>query len=440
MIEKKSFFKNIISLFIVQVANVLIPILTIPFVVRIIGPEKFGILNYTGAIVGYFILLINYAFNLTASRRIAQNKNDNTKINIIFNEVLGAQITLWVLSVIIFIFCIFLIPLFQQNIKVFIVTFLITIASVLNPDWLYQGMGNLQRQAFFNLFSKILFAIFLFFLIKKSDDFFFQPLALSIVQIIVTFISFKWAYFKYELKIKIPNLCMIINVLNRDKKLFFTSIIISLYTTTNIVILGNFANIIEVGYFTAAQKFIILAQSLILMPLTTTLFPLISEEFSKGLLNGLNIVKKIAPFIVFVMFSFGIFVIIFGNWFIDIYYGNNFERSKIIFTIMAFIPLIISISNIYGIQIMINLKLERIILKITIFGSIISLCINTLMVNSYGGIGAAIAWLITELFISISMAYYLYKIKIQVFSINSFHPYLLFRPLKDMIFSKKSVL
>ena len=437
MSEKKVLFKNITSLFIVQIANIFMPLLTIPYVVRVIGPEKFGIINYTGAIVGYFILLINYAFNLTASRRIAQNKNDKKKINQIFNEVLGAHILLWIFAVVIFIFCIIFLPVFQQNLKVFIATFLMTVACVLTPDWLYQGMGNLQRQAFFNLFSKIGFTIIILFLIKNADDFFLQPLALSIVQIMITFISLRWAIIKYNLKIKIPPLKAILEVLNKDKTIFFSSIVISLYTTTNIVILGSFASVIEVGYFTAAQNFIILSQSVIILPLTNALFPFIGGEFSKGEVNGINVVKKIAPYIVLIMFFLGIFLVTFGSWFLGVFYGDSFERSKLIFRIMAFIPFIISISNLYGIQIMLNLKLDKVILKITSTGAIISLCINALMVQYFGGLGAASAWLITELFITTSMGFYLYKIGIQIFSIKAFYPSQLFTPLNQVILKIK---
>jgi PST family polysaccharide transporter len=437
MTKQIIFFKNISSLFLVQIANILLPLLSIPYVVRIIGPEKFGLINYSGAIVGYFILLVNYAFNLTASRRIAQNKNDNKKISEIFNEVLGCQIILWILSFCLFVLCIFFIPVFQQNMKVFIVTYLITVACVFTPDWLYQGMGELQRLAFFNLITKIALTAFIIFIIKKPSDFFWQPFAMSIVQIFVTFTSLNWAMFKYKIKIKIPNFSILINVLNNDKIIFFSSIIISLYTTTNVVILGSLASKMEVGYFSAAQKFIILAQSLIVMPLTNSLFPFIGGEFSYSNINGINAVKKIAPLIVTLMFFLGVFLLTFGTFFIGEFYGSSFQKSKIIFQLMAFIPFIISISNLYGIQIMLNLKLDNVFFKITTAGAIISLLINAVMVRFYGGIGAASAWLITELFITISTGYYLYKIGIQIFSIKAFYPTVLFAPLNQIILKIK---
>ncbi len=433
MTEKIKLLRNISSLFIVQIANILLPMLSVPYVVRIIGPEKFGLINYSGAIIGYFIILVNYAFNLTASRRIAQNKTDNKRTNEIFNEVLGSQIILWIIAFVIFLICMVCIPVFQENNKIFIVTYLITIACVLTPDWIYQGMGDLQRLAFFNLMAKLFLTAFIFFIIRKPSDFFWQPLAFSLVQIFVTYFSLRWAMLKYKLIVKLPSFSVIINVLNNDKNIFFTSILINLYTTTNIVILGSLSSKTEVGYFSAAQKFIILSQSLIVMPLTNSLFPFIGAAFSEGIKNGIDTVKKIAPTIVVIMFTLGIFLLTLGTWFIGEFYGNSFLRSKSIFQVMAFIPFIISVSNLYGIQIMLNLKLDKVILIISGFGAVTSLFISVCLSYYFGALGTATAWLITELIITISMGCYLFKKGIQIFSIRGFYPPVLFAPFNQII-------
>jgi O-antigen/teichoic acid export membrane protein len=78
--EKKALISNISSLFSVEVANYILPMVSMPVIVRIIGPDKFGIINYAGAIVGYFVLIVNYGFDLTATRKIAQNKGDKLYI------------------------------------------------------------------------------------------------------------------------------------------------------------------------------------------------------------------------------------------------------------------------------------------------------------------------------------------------------------------------
>ena len=429
---RNKIFKNFSSLFLAQVANILLPLLSIPYIVRVIGPEKFGLINYSGAIIGYFVILVNYAFNLTASKRISQNNRDLKIINKIFNEVLGCQILLWLLAFLVFLICLFYVPIFQQNSKIFIVTFLITIASILTPDWIYQGMGDLHRQAFFNIATKLILTGLLFTLIKKPDDFFWQPFLLSISQVFVTFTSLYYAISKYNLTIDLPKFSVLINVLNEDSSMFFSSIIISLYTTTNIVILGILASKQEVGYFSAAQKFIILTQSLILVPITNTIFPYISSKFSEGIDSGINSVNKIAPIIILIMFLIGVVLFFIGPWIIIAFYGENFKNSGNIFRIMSFIPLVISISNLYGIQIMLNLKLDKIFLKIIIFGAFVSLFFNSFLVKNYGGFGAASSWLICELFISVIMGIYLFKNGIQIFSIRKYYPSELILSLRSL--------
>ena len=419
----------------VQIANMLLPLLSIPHFVRVIGPEKFGLINYSGAIVGYFVLLVNYSFNLSATRKVSQNNKNKIRINDIFNEVLGSQIILWLVSFLIFLCCLFYIPVFKDNYKLFMVTYLITISCVFTPDWLYQGMGDLQIIAFFNLLSKTVLTILIIYLINDPIYFYWQPLLISIIQILTTLISLFFALYKYKLNIKLPCIIKLLQVLNENKSIFFSSIIISLYTTTNIVILGSIVGKNEVGYFTAAQKFILIVQSLILVPLSNSLFPFIGEEFSKSIDNGILIVKKIAPLILIFTFIISIFLFFLGPWFLEAFYGNGFFKSKTIFKIMSFVPFIISISNLYGIQILLNMKLDKIFFKIISIGSIVSIFINLTISKFYGGLGAAYAWLFTEFFISSYMAFSLFKSGIQIFSIDSFRPTFIYASAKE-IFEK----
>jgi PST family polysaccharide transporter len=438
MSSKSHLFKNISSLFIVQVANVVLPIITVPIIVRIIGPYKFGLINYSAAIVSYFVLVISFAFNLTASRRMAHNKNDKHVSNNIFNEVLGAQLFLWLICSIIFVILLFTLPVFKTNQFLFFVTYCLTISTVLTPDWIYQGMGDLQRLAFFNLISKVFLSILVVIIIKKPEDFYLQPLSLSIVQIVVTFFSLVWAIKKYNFRIKLPTLKHIFSILNGDKLVFFSTIVISLYTTTNIVVLGAFTNESEVGYFTAAQKFILLAQSVLAMPLANALFPFISSEFGISQNKGIETVKKIAPFVFTFTFLLGLVMSTVGVWFIGIFYGNSFEKSKLLFLILSFVPFLISISNICGIQVMLNLNFKKQFFRITAVGAVCSMVINALLVVKIGSIGAAVAWLITELIVTLSMVYFLNSRGIYVFRMKDYAPKYLLNTIFNLLLKLKT--
>jgi O-antigen/teichoic acid export membrane protein len=121
----KRFAVNVASLFSVQIANFLLPLLTVPYVVRIIGPDKLGLLNFSQAYVTYFSLLINYGFDMAAVRAIAANRDDKEATNRIFSQVLAGKALLWVLSTVIFSAVSLTNPEFKGHLLLHVCTYLV---------------------------------------------------------------------------------------------------------------------------------------------------------------------------------------------------------------------------------------------------------------------------------------------------------------------------
>ena len=257
-------------------------------------------------------------------------------------------------------------------------------------------------------------------LIKQKQDYVYQPLAISISQILVGVYSFVYAIKRYELKVKLPAFKDVLAVLMEERLIFFSSIVMSLYTTTNIVILGAFSNNFEVGYYTGASRLITIAQALIAIPLAQSLFPFIGKSFGQSTTEGIKVVRKIAPIIVTFTFLSGLAMISIGPYFITLFYGAAFRQSAEIFRILSFIPFIVSISNIYGIQVMMNMRMDKAFFRITIIGAVSSIALNCIMVNLYGAVGAAITWVCTEAIITIMMGSYLSSHNIKIFTLDSF--------------------
>ena len=108
--SKKGVLKNVFSLGIVQLANYVFPFITIPIVSRIIGPDKFGVINFAAAFMTYFTLLINFGFDLSATRAITANRDNLAERDKIFNQVVLAKIILFTVSLVIFLICLFTVP------------------------------------------------------------------------------------------------------------------------------------------------------------------------------------------------------------------------------------------------------------------------------------------------------------------------------------------
>lgn len=418
--NRRAFARNISSTFLVQIANYVFPMISVPIIVRIIGPEKYGLISYAGAIITYFTLLINYSFNLTSARLVAQKKSSLKDLNEIFSKVLFAKFLLFFISTVLFGLCFLVFPVFLEHNRLFLSTYLICAAWVLTPDWFYQGMGELHRVAIFNLMSKVIFTIIILIVIQEPSDYYWQPLSFSLAQLAVAGFSCSWAIRRFKLAVKTPSLQSIIAMLYSDRLIFFSTVIITLYTSTNILILAFMASTLEVGYFTAAQRFVMIAQAIITIPLSQSIFPLISQSFAQGRPEGLNMVSRFAPFVVIGTFVLGIAMIVVGPFLIEIYYGDKFNESILMFQVMAIIPFVVSISNLYGIHTMLNMQMDNAFLRIVASGAVLSILFTGILSKHLGGLGASIAWLVSECVIAIVMGIYLWRNRVNIFSIRQF--------------------
>lgn len=424
MVKKKNqLLKNIFSLGTVQLVNYVFPLITVPYVSRIIGPDSYGIIHYATAFVGYFSLLIGYGFDLTATRRITKNSGDNHYVSHIFSQVVNARILLFLVSCVLFSISIFSVAPLQQDSYVAIMLFVSTISIVLIPQYIYQGKQDLTIFAVLNFIRGAINTVLVFILIKEKNDYIILPTLSSIIAILSALFLLVYAYKKYHLKFHWIPIKKTIRLLIDERLIFFSTIVISLYTTTNTVVLGFFVSATDVGLFTVSLNLLNIINSVTNIPISTSLYPYVGTAFSKGRNAGLEVLKKIFPIVGYLTFFACIVLFLLAPLIINIFYGNKFQGSIIAFRILAFMPFIVSMSNIFGIQTMLNLGMDKIFLKATATASVIGVLLNLAMSKLYGYTGTAWSTIIIELFVTLYMYFLLRKNNISViekkyFSLN----------------------
>ena len=431
--KKTGLLRNILSLGVVQIANYVFPFLTVPYVVRIIGPDKFGVINFSSAFIAYFVLLINFGFDLSATRAIAANRDNLEERNRIFNQVIFAKFFLLAVSIGFFLVSLFLMPQFKNEKLVAIFTFLICFSWVITPNWMYQGMQELSRIAVFNLSTKVIFTVVIFLIIKEKGDYIWQPLAISIAQIIVGIFSFVYAVRRYKLSLEKVKIGTILDLLWKERIIFFSMVVVNLYTTTNIVLLGFLQSTEQVGYYTAGYRLIMIVQSLISLPVSQALFPFIGSAFSLSKEKGLDLVRQVLPILTVVTGVAAVGLWLLGPFVMLAFYGNTFAPAIIVFRILSFLPIIIGWSNLLGVQTMINLKMDKLFFRITAFGAVASLGLNFLLVSRMGFVGSAWCWLLTEILITLCMYIALRRQGIQIVDKTYFTPKHLMKYLKPIL-------
>ena len=399
--SKKVVFKNIFSIGFIQIANYVFPLITVPIVSRTIGPDKFGVINFASAFVGYFVLFIGYGFDLTATRKLAQDPDNPENRNKVFSETFYAQGLLLLISTVAFLFFLFYVPQLRQEKLVAIFTFSVCFGTVITQNWLFQAMQDLSKIAILNFIGKVIFTLLILTSVHHKSDYVWQPLAVSVSSILVGIISFFWSINKYKLKLQRININSCARILWDEKSFFFSLIIINLYTTTNIVILGLVKNAEEVGYYTAGQKLVTIFQSIISLVLIQALFPYISKAFGESRQKGLDIAQKLLPIVIGFTSVAGIFLFVAGPYILILMYGEAFRSAVPVFRILAFTPVIIAFSTVVGIQVMMNLKMDGLFFKITCAGAVFSVLWSCLFVGKFGFKASAYNLLFTELLVAI---------------------------------------
>lgn len=404
--------RNYLSLTGLQIANYLLPFITLPFIVRVIEPDKFGLVSFAQAFVLYFVLIVNYGFDLSATRQIAINRHDIAKVSKVFWTVISVKTLLFLSCLVVFISLVFLFPRFANNPLVYLVTFLIVPGYVLFPTWLFQGFERLTYLAIFNFLVKAGFTAIVFVFLRNEDQYLLIPATLGVGQLAVGVGAFFFATRKFGLSFQAVPLKDVLVELRKGSTLFISMVAISFYTTSNTFILGLLTSDAEVGYYSAAAKVIVGVQALIAYPISQTVYPRIGTLLSESREKAVNFLRKLVIVFGCTTFIFCALMLLFASPIIDLVLGDAYDPSIVTFQLLAFVPFIISLSNVSGIQTLVNFGYEGGFLAIVSIGALLSILLNLLLVPMLRHNGTALSWLITEIFITISCYVYLHRKKI----------------------------
>lgn len=431
--KNRILLNNVASLGIVQIVNYIFPLITIPFVSRILGPEGFGTINYITAFITYFILVVNYGFDFTGTRKIAVDP-DNVDVRCkVFSEVTCARLLLLLLTTFIFLICINFIPILKKNVILSFLLFVNVISAFLTPQYLFQGLQKLSVLSVLSMLKGAFSAGLILILISKKDDLLLYVGIGVFTNFLISLIAMFYAVNFLKIKFHFCSIKHCMNLFKEVRFVFFSSIIFSLYTTTNIIILGFFEKPTTIGYYTTAVSFILIVQSVVNIPLASSLYPFIGRAFSISREDGLAKLRKLIPIVFWFTISICLGILLLSPFAIYLIYGKKFEGSIISVQILSFLPLISAMSSIMGIQTMLNLNMDKLFLKITTFASCFSLILNIVMAYYFSYVGTSISYLLTEIIICISFYHVLKAKGLMLFEMENFKAKNVIQQVKSII-------
>ncbi|MEN3014138.1 MAG: flippase, partial [Endomicrobiia bacterium] len=324
--SKKTLLENFLSLSFLQVANYIFPLLTLPYLVRVLKPEKYGLIAFANAFVGYFMILTDYGFHLSAPREISINRDNKQKLSEIFSSVMIIKFFLVLFSLVLMTATIFLFDKFRRDWLLYYLTFGVVLGNVMFPTWFFQGIENMKFITLLNLIAKLIFTVSIFVFVRKQADYYFVPLLNSLGFIVAGILSIFIVIKNFGVKFIIPVREQILHQLKEGWHVFISTVAVSLYTTSNTFILGLFTDRKNVAYFAAGEKIVRSIQSL-WSPVSQVLYPYFSKVFAVSLDKATQSFRKILNFTFLLTLLISILGCLSAPFFVKFLLGQDFENA-----------------------------------------------------------------------------------------------------------------
>ncbi|MFA6549425.1 MAG: flippase [Candidatus Margulisiibacteriota bacterium] len=404
--RKKILIENFLSLSLLKGLDYLLPLITVPYLVRVLGPEKFGLVIFAQAFAQYFAMFTDYGFDLSATKEISVNRGNISKVSEIFSTVVSTKILLISIAFFTYMTIVCIFGVFSQYFMLYVISFGAVLGQCLLTRWLFQGMERMKFITLLVVIARMFFVVMTFIYVKGPDNYLLVNLFYSSGMILAGVVGIVVVFAKFDIKFKFSRGTEIIAALKNGYYIFIALMANTLYTTSNIFILGLMTNNTIVGYYGAAEKISKAAQSLF-NPVSQTIYPHISNLIQISKDKALVFIRKILIISVAATFVVSLLLLVYAPQIVMLVLGDDYLPSIIVLRIMSFLPFIGCIGNVLGTQLMLNYGMEKIFAKIIVIAGLFNICLAFVLILLYGQNGLASSVIVTEALITLLMFVFL---------------------------------
>jgi len=323
----KTLLSNFTSLMSLRLLNMLLPLITMPYLVRVLGVEKFGLINFALSIIMFFNLFVSFGFDLSVTREISVNRNDKKKVAEIFSSVFLVKLIFVIISFIILSILIVINETIGANAKLYFITFGVVVGNALLPLWFFQGIEKMKHITYINVFSRLFFTVMIFILIKKQTDYIYVPLLNSIGTIVGGLYAVFFIRSAFGIKLIMPKVKSVISQMKNSAHFFLSRLANDGARYFTSALIGFKFGDLYVGYYTMVDKLFTVFMSAGGI-VSQTIYPYMSRE------RNLRLFKRIFIIIVGLTLIVIFPIIVFRNEILQIVFDNSDPIVSNIFIIM----------------------------------------------------------------------------------------------------------
>jgi polysaccharide transporter, PST family len=392
--------QNAAALYGVQFVRKLLPLIIMPYLARTLGPPGWGVVAFTQSLAEFVVLVIEFGFNLSATREIARNRESNNACGEIMAGVLGSQVILAVCGI----FGAFLvsraIPLLHNNPKLLASGLFYAIAQGFIPLWFFQGLERMRLAATLEICGRIVGLCSIFLFVRSPEDAWIALFIQGIAPAITTVAGLIMAY--RQIPCRMPQWPLVQDALRRGWPMFVFRSAESLYGVENVFILGLFASPTQVGYFASAEK-ISKAIFGLLNPVRESLYPRLSSMAQRSPKEAARLAKAGVVVMVGGGLLLGAGVFFFAPLLIRVLMGQAFAPAVTVLRILSVLPILLSVTHSIGLQWLLPLGRDSEVNRIILLADTLNVALAVILAPHFAHIGMAGAVLCAETFVSFSM-------------------------------------
>ncbi len=395
--QHRQLIENFFSLSILNALNVLLPLITLPYILYVIGKGNYGAYSYIYTIIQYVILFSTYGFNFSATKQISQCRDEADAVSRIYSAVTASKAVIAVGVSLLLLLCSKFVLKDETGVLMFLYGLGMVVGDVFTPVWLFQGMERMKYMTIVNASSKILFTILIFIVIRSADDANLLILLNSCGYILAGGLSLFLVYKQFNLRLQWVKWRDIVLQLKDGSAVFGSTFGMNLYRNANIIILKQFVGDDIVGIYSAAEKVIKGFQSII-SPAAQALFPRLSLRFKgQNYSNNIALLRKISIPFTAVVLVVTLSVYIFAPLISDILCGKEFTATVPLIRIMTLVIFFGEINYLVGIVGLINMNGQSYFFRSVIITGLFSVAFMLLLAPSCGAVAAAWAMSLSEI-------------------------------------------
>ena len=409
---KHKALKNGLWMYLLQFFNSVIPLLTLPYITRVLGASKYGVFSIALNLVLYMQVIVEYGFGMSATRKVAL---DNTRqgINRIFSGVIFTRLILFLLC-----FMVSIIYAFIQkgNREQYLSLFILEICLVgysTQVNWLFQGLQEMKFISLVNIIARTVSVIFIFVFVRDSSDLLLYCFFYAVSPSVSGLLGCLLAIIRYKIKILKPTKEIIVGELKDGWYVFTTQLSSKVFGAIGITLLALFADEHEVGVYSAIQK---ITNVIILLwgPISQVMYPISSKKICDNYEDGVKFVNRMRMIFLPIFTCIALAIGSLSKIIVLIAFGPEYANKYYWLIPLLVWAIIAIVNNFSGIQILLGSGHDKEYSKCFQISVVCTVLINLFLVYFYKGDGCAIAPMLSEGILFILLTISLKRIDWQV--------------------------